>query len=261
MRCAQLRAEAPTIARAEGVVLLITVIAIAGAGFGCTAARPARSVTSPAATQPVSSQVTTEGLDAQIQAQMAQRTAVMDELKALDARIMEESGSSKTAIDSAKVQIMQAQRRALAAKLDALDSSTLTPESVAADPAIASGVSPDNPSAPRKDALGKTPEDAVMLLIDQLAKRNWAKAYSLYATPTPNAEMAAKSWSEADKRYADFTVRETRVADSERAWVRVTYKVTTDFSGGSANLVTVEDPGEWWPLHKVDGLWKVGWRP
>lgn len=192
MRCVQLRAGGPTITRIRGVLLVITVIALTGAGFGCTAARPARSVTSPTATQLVSS---------------------------------------------------------------------LTPEEIAADPAIAYGVSPDNPSAPRVDALDRTPEDAVMVLIDTLAKRNWAKAYSLYATPTPNAEMAAKGWSEADERYAEFTVRETRVADSGRAWVRVTYKITTDSSGASSPLVTLEDPGEWWSLHMVDGLWKVGWRP
>jgi len=71
MRGIELKAGGPTIVRLGGVVLLITAIALAGAGFGCTAARPTRSVTSPAATQPVSSQVTTEGIKVQIQTKIA----------------------------------------------------------------------------------------------------------------------------------------------------------------------------------------------
>jgi hypothetical protein len=109
----------------------------------------------------------------------------------------------------------------------------LTPEQVAADRAITSGVAPDNPSAPREDTLSRT----------------------------PNAEMAAKEWAEASETYVGFTVQESRVADSERAWVRVTYSVTTSPGGGSPYAVTVDEPGEWWPLHKVDGAWKVGWMP
>jgi|GEM_PF-3176665 len=117
----ELKAGGPTIARVGGVVLLITAIALSGAGFGCTAARPARSVTSPAAIRPVSSQVTSEGINVQIQTKMAQRKEVIDELKALDARIAAESGSSKTSIGNAKIQAMQAERSALATKLDVLD--------------------------------------------------------------------------------------------------------------------------------------------
>jgi len=94
-----------------------------------------------------------------------------------------------------------------------------------------------------------------------LAKRDWTKAYSLYSTPTPSAEIAAKEWSDANERYTGFTVRETRVADSERAWVRVTYTVTTTPTGSSAYSATVEEPGEWWSLHKVGDVWKVGWMP
>ena len=137
----------------------------------------------------------------------------------------------------------------------------LTPESIATDPALASGVAPDNPSAPREDTLGRTPNAAVSELIDALGKRDWAKAYSLYATPTPNAEMAAKDWSEANETYTGFTVRETRVADAGSAWVRVTYTVTAAPAGSGPYSATVHEPGEWWPLHKVDGVWKVGWMP
>ena len=137
----------------------------------------------------------------------------------------------------------------------------LTPEEIAADPAITSGVAPDDPSVPREDSLGRTPDAAIMELIDARGERDWAKAYSLYATPTPNAEMAAKEWAEANETYTGFVVRETRVADSARAWVRVTYHVTTTPPGGSPYAVTVGEPGEWWPLHKVDDTWRVGWMP
>ena len=139
---------------------------------------------------------------------------------------------------------------------------SLAPGAISAeDPSTGSGVPADDPSAPREDALGRTPATAVTELIDALAKRDWTKAYSLYATPTPSAEIAAKEWSEANERYTGFTIHETRVADSGSAWVRVTYVVTTTPTGSSGYSVTVNEPGEWWPVHKVGGMWKVGWMP
>jgi hypothetical protein len=134
-------------------------------------------------------------------------------------------------------------------------------EAAAVDTAGEEGVPQDDPSIPRDDALGRTPEFAVTEVIDALNSRNWAKAYSLYATPTPNAEMAAKEWSEANETYTGFTVHETRVSDSETAQVRVTYTVEIAPAGQSPYTVTVDEPGEWWPLHKVEGTWKVGWMP
>ena len=136
-----------------------------------------------------------------------------------------------------------------------------TPGAVSADSSTGSGVPADNPSAPREDALGRTPDAAVIVLIDALAKRDWTKAYSLYATPPPSAEIAAKNWSEANVRYTGFTVHETRVADSGHSWVRVTYKITTTPAGSSSYSATVNAPGEWWPVYKVGGMWKVGWMP
>jgi hypothetical protein len=137
----------------------------------------------------------------------------------------------------------------------------LAPGAVPTDASTGSGVPADNPSAPREDALGRSPDAAVMVLIDALAKRDWTTAYSLYATPTPTAEIAAKDWSEANERYTGLIVRETRVADSESAWVRLTYKLTTTPTGSSSYSVTIDEPGEWWPVHKVGGIWKIGWMP
>lgn len=135
------------------------------------------------------------------------------------------------------------------------------PGPIPAEDATTSDVPADDPSAPREDALGRTPSDAVMAVMDALARRDWAKAYSLYATPTPSAEIAAKEWAEANERYTGFTVHETRVADSTNAWVRVTFTLTTAPAGSSVYSVTVTEPGEWWPVHKVAGQWKVGWMP
>jgi hypothetical protein len=130
---------------------------------------------------------------------------------------------------------------------------------ISADP---TGTIPaDNPAAPREDSLGRAPADVVVALTDALASRDWKTAYSLYATPTPNAEMAAKDWSEAYQRYTALRVHETRVADSGRAWVRVTYTRTTTPMGSSSYSLTVAEPGQWWPVYKVGGQWKVGWMP
>ena len=130
---------------------------------------------------------------------------------------------------------------------------------ISADPTGA--VPADDPSAPREDDLGRAPADAVEALIAALDGRDWETAYSLYATPTPNAEMAAKDWSEANERYTGLVVHETRVDDSGRAWVRVTYTRTTTPMGSSSYSLTVAEPGEWWSVHKVGGQWKVGWMP
>jgi hypothetical protein len=100
-----------------------------------------------------------------------------------------------------------------------------------------------------------------MTLMDARQRQDWKTAYSLYSTPGVDAQTAAKEWSEADEHYADFTIRETRVSDATRAWVRVTYEATTTPPGGPAYPASASEPGEWWPVHKVDGLWKIGWMP
>ncbi len=133
------------------------------------------------------------------------------------------------------------------------------PGPVSADPTGA--VPANNPSARLHDALGRTPEDAIAALTDALDRRDWKTAYSLYASPTPNAEIAAKDWSEANDRYTGLIVHETRVTDSGNAWVRVTYTLTKTPAGQSAYSGTVEEPGEWWPMYKVGGRWKVAWMP
>jgi hypothetical protein len=35
----------------------------------------------------------------------------------------------------------------------------------------------------------------------------------------------------------------------------------TNSRSDAEDLTVVDDPGEWWPVHKVDGLWKTQWMP
>jgi hypothetical protein len=138
------------------------------------------------------------------------------------------------------------------------------PPAVAAGPisADATGAVPANDLfSPQEDASGQTPDQVVAALTDALSRRDWKTAYSLYATPTTNAEIAAKEWSEANERYTALTARETRVVDSESAWVRVTYTLIKAPTGSSAYSLVVTEPGEWWPVYKVAGQWRVGWMP
>jgi len=102
------------------VVLLTMAIALAGTGLGCTRARQAQSAAS-AAAQPTSSKETTQAIKAQIQSKIAQRAAVMGELKALDAQIAAGPGGSNPSTDGAKTQAGQTQRSVLAEQLDTLD--------------------------------------------------------------------------------------------------------------------------------------------
>lgn len=119
----------------------------------------------------------------------------------------------------------------------------------------------DDPSLPREDAAGRSPDETVVALNDASRRGDWATVYSLYANATVDFETAAKEWTEADEQYERFAIRETRVESEDRAWVRVTYNVRTTPPGGEPYIVVVDEPGEWWPIHKVDGLWKVQWMP
>jgi hypothetical protein len=94
-----------------------------------------------------------------------------------------------------------------------------------------------------------------------LNRSDWETAYSSHATPSVDYSVAACEWAEATENYMDFRILETRVVDSEAAWVRVVYGVSTDPLSSAMTPVVVEEPGEWWPLHKVDGRWKTQWMP
>jgi hypothetical protein len=131
------------------------------------------------------------------------------------------------------------------------------PEEIASD----SGIPADDPALPREDSVNRTPEGAVLLLVQKLNERDWDAAYSLYATPSVDPTTAAREWADAGETYSRFTVLETRVVDEELAYVRVTYGVASDLGAETSVNFTVSEPGEWWPLHKVAGVWKTQWMP
>lgn len=119
----------------------------------------------------------------------------------------------------------------------------------------------DDPSLPRTDTTGHTPADVLLALIAASQRHDWRTEYSLYATPSATFKTASREWVQADERYQDFTVQETRMVGEGKgdAIVRVTYTCETTPSNGSRHTVSVKPPGEWWTLEKIGGLWKVSW--
>jgi hypothetical protein len=118
-----------------------------------------------------------------------------------------------------------------------------------------------DPSLPMIDGAGRSPGEAVLALIDARNQGDWERMYSLYATPAVDFETAKRESVKANESYEDFRVLEVRVTADEAAFVRVAYRATTTPPGGEPYPVTVDEPGEWWPVHKVDGLWRTQWMP
>ena len=136
--------------------------------------------------------------------------------------------------------------------------SSAAPSAVAS---IGADVPSDDPSLKRSDADGRTPDESVLTLIDALNKSDWRTAYSSYASPTVGLATASREWTDAHETYLDFRVREVRVTDPDKAWVRGTYAVSSNPMSSAIRPVSVAEPGEWWPVHKVDGVWKTQWMP
>lgn len=85
-----------------------------------------------------------------------------------------------------------------------------------------------------KDAAGRTPEQAVLALVDAKNSSRWDALYSMYATPTPTLEIAVSEWADAQEQYEDFAVLETRITAPDAAFVRVIYEATTTPPDGAA---------------------------
>jgi hypothetical protein len=117
----------------------------------------------------------------------------------------------------------------------------------------------DDATVAREDVAGQTPEQVVLALIDAINAHDWQTAYSLYTNQTVDYETYRDEWTLEDQVYSDFQVRETRVASEQPAAVRVTYIVDVEPLG--EDPVKVDEPGQWWAVWKVDGLWKVQWMP
>jgi len=118
-----------------------------------------------------------------------------------------------------------------------------------------------DPSLAVADDAGRSPDEAVLALVDAGNQSDWERMYSLYATPSLDFDTAKREWIEANESHEDFRVLEVRVSADGPAFVRVAYRATTTPPGGEPYPVTVDEPGEWWAVYKVDGLWKTQWMP
>jgi hypothetical protein len=110
---------------------------------------------------------------------------------------------------------------------------------------------------PLEDSLGRTPADAFMEHIAAVGTGDPAAVWETYGcSPPADFDTWAVEWEDAAEVYEDVAVHEERVDGEATARVRVTYTMRT---GDDAVIVT--EPGEWWRIEKVDGIWKVGWLP
>jgi len=110
---------------------------------------------------------------------------------------------------------------------------------------------------PLEDARGRTPADAFNEHIAAVGTGDPAAVWETYGcSPPADFETWAMEWEDAAQVYEDVAVHEERVDDEVTARVRVTYTMHT-----ADDAVIVTEPGEWWRIEKVDGVWKVGWLP
>jgi len=120
---------------------------------------------------------------------------------------------------------------------------------------------PNNSSLDRTDKAGHSPDESVLALIAAMNLSDWRTAYSGYASPTVDFTGASREWAAAHETYLEFRVLEVRVTASDAAWVRVVYGVSANPMSSAIQPVIVTEPGEWWPVQKVGGLWKTRWMP
>jgi hypothetical protein len=135
-----------------------------------------------------------------------------------------------------------------------------------AETSVGASVPSDDPTLPRADADGNTPEDVLLAYIRAWNRAEWKTAYSLTAPPKGSyASWAKVGWDDAVP-WDDFKMYETRIVEPNKALVRVTYsKIGFSALEGLApednrRLGVVREPGEWWVLEKGiedDGVWKV----
>jgi hypothetical protein len=119
----------------------------------------------------------------------------------------------------------------------------------------------NDPTLPQTDDAGMTPYGVVNRLVGAVGGHDWKTWYSMFSTPTVDYAVAKAEATQADEDYQDFNVLEVRITDEDSAYVRVSYRAQTTPSDGDPYDVSVPYPGEWWPLHKVHGVWKVQWMP
>ncbi len=152
---------------------------------------------------------------------------------------------------------------------DATRDSTARPAPVAEEPAAEATnqvesveeVPLDDPSLPREDSSGRSASQAVEDIVAATNAGDWAILHALYARPQVSLAQATTEWQDTNTQYEQFKVHETRIQREDLAFVRVTYRVTSDLPDGQPQVTNVNEPGQWWAVEKVNGNWKVRWMP
>ena len=123
---------------------------------------------------------------------------------------------------------------------------------------IGATVPQDDPTLPRNDAAGSTPEEVLLAYIEAVNSSDRETAYALHARGQDDSRTVTHETSETPQPYNGFKVHEVRVIDADRAIIRVTYSTQgVSALDNSLKPVVVKEPGEWWVVEKSDGLWKV----
>jgi hypothetical protein len=112
-------------------------------------------------------------------------------------------------------------------------------------------------SSTLSDDAGRVPRDAFLEHMRAIGTGDPMLVWSTYAANPPAEYVVwAQEWEDAAEIFASYNVLEQRVIGPDVAQVRVVYRMRA-----GDDEVIVEEPGEWWRIEKVDGLWKVGWLP
>jgi hypothetical protein len=82
----------------------------------------------------------------------------------------------------------------------------------------------------------------------------------LYTEQEVDLATAVKEWKEAGEVYVSFETLETKMTGQDRAEVRVAYKCTVS-GPGKPYSADAPEPGEWWRVARVNGVWRVCWMP
>lgn len=119
----------------------------------------------------------------------------------------------------------------------------------------------DDPLISREDTNGIEPDGAVLAYVEAIERSEWQAAYSMVATPVLDFPTLEREWSTTHEHFERFIVHEVRMPEEDVAYVRVTYESWVREDDRNVQVGGVDEPGEWWSVHKVDGAWKVARLP
>lgn len=135
-----------------------------------------------------------------------------------------------------------------------------------AETLLDTSVPADDPALSDFDRVGNSPADVLLACIRAFNRRDWKTAYSLTAPHKQDYASLAEIMNGNATPWDDFAIHETRIVDSNKALVRVTYsKIGFSSLEGvppeeARNVVVVREPGEWLVLKKHSGIWRVTFK-